>query len=777
VSDIKVFRHAVMVGIMICYFIALIAHSDFWGNILSPMAAAFTLIITFRAYVVQGKKAVNRMIGLNFSLGILTYATADILWALCDLVWKVDPNEVFIITLLYSLTNLFLALGLTIYGFVILRKWNIIQMILDSLIITYLLLMLIWFFFFDTRIEKFMEVQGDPLSFGSIALDVLIITWLVIWYVAVRAGNIPNHIRVASIGALLYAVVDLVYYYQYFYDIYSANSILDGFYMISLVLFAVSGMMKIKLIDADDGQGVFNVGQRNRSLYLLLAPSLLIIFKGIDVNQLLILVSVILFHSIISSYVQTNIFKEEELRNEKKLNNELEKMVQLRTKELEDSNRALQQLIDQDYTTGLYNRRYLLSYLDNMIKILDQEKRIVLLYIDMNRYKMINTMFGNDISDRILAELANRLKPLSKWTDRSITAVYREDSFVFAGIGLNNYEDAHRLAIEAVRLCSDIYHIEGYQIRITVNIGISIYPLDAANKEELIRHADLAMTQARKHGYNMIHEYDFNLSDVYIRKNSIELLMRKASYDQEFMVYYQPQLDTETRRLTGFEALLRWKTSTGEFISPGEFIPVAEESGYIIPIGAWAMKNVLRQMVNWNNRLKRQIMIGINVSLKQLNTEQFIGKLKTEMESIQVKPEWVDLEITESLQLQENPEAIKKLEELRACGIHISIDDFGTGYSSLSYFKSLQADRIKLAKELIDMIHTDDFDYQLVKSMIQLSHARGIKVIAEGVETEEQWATLRELQCDEVQGFYFGRPVPVSEVERIYQKLLTREED
>jgi EAL domain-containing protein (putative c-di-GMP-specific phosphodiesterase class I) len=148
-----------------------------------------------------------------------------------------------------------------------------------------------------------------------------------------------------------------------------------------------------------------------------------------------------------------------------------------------------------------------------------------------------------------------------------------------------------------------------------------------------------------------------------------------------------------------------------------------------------------------------------------------------EMESLQVKPEWVDLEITESLQLQENVEAIKKLKELRAYGINISIDDFGTGYSSLSYFKSLQADRIKLAKELIDTIHTDDFDYQLVKSMIQLSHARGIKVIAEGVETEEQWATLKELQCDEVQGYYFGRPVPVAEIERIYHNLLSQEDE
>jgi EAL domain-containing protein (putative c-di-GMP-specific phosphodiesterase class I) len=282
------------------------------------------------------------------------------------------------------------------------------------------------------------------------------------------------------------------------------------------------------------------------------------------------------------------------------------------------------------------------------------------------------------------------------------------------------------------------------------------------------------MTQARMQGFNVVHKFDLKLSEAFFRKNSIEIMLKKNNIMQEFMVYYQPQLYTDSKKIFGFEALLRWKTATGEFIAPNEFIPVAEETGYIIPIGDWVMKMVMKQLVNWNSRFKEKIMISINVSLKQLNSRQFLEKIQDELNRLSIKPEWIDLEITESLQLQENPDVMKMLTDIRELGISISIDDFGTGYSSLSYFKCLPADRIKLAKELIDYVHVDEFDYQLVKSIILLSRAKGIRVIAEGVETKEQWETLKELQCDEVQGFLFGRPLPPEEIEKVFGGDLIR---
>jgi EAL domain-containing protein (putative c-di-GMP-specific phosphodiesterase class I) len=249
-------------------------------------------------------------------------------------------------------------------------------------------------------------------------------------------------------------------------------------------------------------------------------------------------------------------------------------------------------------------------------------------------------------------------------------------------------------------------------------------------------------------------------------------MLKKVIFSQEFMLYFQPQFQIESKKLIGFEALLRWKTPSGEFIPPSEFIPIAEETGYIVTIGDWVNRMALRQLFEWNKKAKEMIMIGINVSLKQLNSLKFIDKLTDEINNLSLKPEWIDLEITESLQLQENPEILNILASIRNLGFTISIDDFGTGFSSLSYLKNLPVDRIKIAKELVDNVHMDDFDYQMVKSIIMLSKVKGIRVIAEGVETEEQWAVLKKLHCDEVQGYLFGRPLPAEEAQIFINNML-----
>jgi EAL domain-containing protein (putative c-di-GMP-specific phosphodiesterase class I) len=279
------------------------------------------------------------------------------------------------------------------------------------------------------------------------------------------------------------------------------------------------------------------------------------------------------------------------------------------------------------------------------------------------------------------------------------------------------------------------------------------------------------MSHARTFGFNTIKEYDLQLSEVFHRRNSIEIMMKKVDFAHEFMLYYQPQLRTNDRSVIGFEALIRWKTANGEFITPGEFIPIAEETGYIVPIGAWVMKTALKQLSEWNKMGKSKIKIGINVSLRQFDTHVFMENLFEEIKSLELQPEYIDLEIIESIQLQSNPEMIQILEEIRSHGITVSIDDFGTGFSSLSYLKNLPVDRIKLARELVQSVHMDEFDYQLIKSIIEISRAKGIKVIAEGVETEEQWAALKELQCDEVQGYLFGKAMLPVELESIYKEL------
>jgi diguanylate cyclase (GGDEF)-like protein len=733
--------------------------------------------VTFESFYLKPKLSKDRFSGLTLSLSILVWSLSDLLWAIADIIYHINPGDVSVITYGYAFTNLFLTMALFTYGYREFRKWNSVQILLDSVVISFCIIELIWLIFLNEDVKNIVFLQSDWTSIALISTDILIIIWIAIWFLSIRNGKLPLFLRFVSAGALLYAIADLVFYYQYFYCTYKPNSILDAIYVTSFLLIAIAGVLRMKDREKKAEMELYNnIGRNSKGALLLIAPILVVLFKGFVVNRLLLFVSVIMLYFMFSNYIQKNIYKEGLLRRELDLNSELEQKVTARTEELIEKNEELQKLLNQDFVTGLYNRRYLLTFLANKMSTLEDQETIVLLFIDINRFKMITTMFGHYIGERILNQTAEKLKRLDKQENTTILATYRDDVFVFAAKGRYDYEQGYKLAQEAITLCNEIYRMEEYQIRVTVNIGISIYPYDSKTKEELIRHADIAMSQARAKGFNMVQEFDRKLSEVFYRRNTIEIMLKKVVFRQEFILYFQPQLNTISKKLIGFEALLRWFTPKGELIPPSEFIPIAEETGYIVAIGDWVTRMALRQLAWWNKNAKEPIMIGINVSLKQLNSVEFMDKLTTEMKKLSLKPEWIDLEITESLHLQEYPEIMDMLATIRELGISISIDDFGTGFSSLSYLKDLPADRIKIAKELVDNIHIDDFDYQLVRSIILLSKAKGIRVIAEGVETEEQWAVLKDLQCDEVQGYLFGRPMPAQQVESIYGEILNSKE-
>lgn len=567
--------------LFLCYLTAIVTRSELWCEVLSPILTFLAFAVTFYGLYYKETNQRTRRIGLLLSLSIFTWCIFDILCACNDSMFHHDLLENSIISFLYKLTDLFILIALTVYGYYILRKWNGMQLLVE--------------------------------------------------------------------------------------------------------------------------------------------------------------------HS-----------------------SELEIKVKERTEELEEKNRVLQHLLDQDFVTGLKNRRYLLKHLEKMIASRKEQETIVLLYLDINRFKMISTMYGQYIGDMLLYEIAERLRPLEKLAEHTILTSYIDASFVFAATGEFDYKTGLEFSKEAIRLCSDSYTIDKYLIRLNVNIGISLYPLDSKSKEQLIKNADIAMSQAKNQGLNCVREFDANLSKAVFSRNMTEIMLKRANFNQEFMIYYQPQFITENVQLIGFEALLRWRTPAGEMINPGEFIPVAEETGYIIPVGDWVMTMAIKQLAEWNKRFQEKIMIGINVSLKQLSSTQFAEHLKENMDRLEIKPEWIDIEITESFQLHDNPEVLTILEDIRSLGVRISIDDFGTGYSSLSYFKNLPIDRIKIAKELVDYIHISEFDYKLAEAIILLSKAKGIRVIAEGVETKEQWEVLKALQCDEVQGYYFGRPEPAAAIEQAF---------
>lgn len=326
-----------------------------------------------------------------------------------------------------------------------------------------------------------------------------------------------------------------------------------------------------------------------------------------------------------------------------------------------------------------------------------------------------------------------------------------------------------KIAQQIIDNCSTILQIGLYSFKLTISVGISIYPLDAGDSSILLKNSDMAMYQAKKIGFNRFVSFNQQLSTIIKRKNEIEVALSQADFDREFMLYYQPQFNVQ-KELIGMEALLRWNSPKIGSVPPAEFIPIAEETDQIVPIGKWVMKKAIEQIVLWNRNYRLQLRMSINVSPKQLEQTGFFNDLQECIKNCYAKPEWLDVEITEGVSVEGAYRMTEISYQFKQAGISISIDDFGTGYSSLSYLKLVPFDRLKIDKTLIDSITTENYDQHITEFIIALARSLNIETIAEGVESQEQFDLLCELGCEQIQGFLFGKPNSSIEFEETYFK-------
>lgn len=763
----KIFKQFALGFVFVIYFLTVVFESNYWGNVLSPVVTFIAGYYIWYEYFCKEKVSYKKVAGFFLFLSIFNWFITDVIWGILNNIWKVDPLKLDFISYEYSFTNLCIAIFVFMIGFNEIKKWNRIQSLVDIISISICYILLIWNLFFNHSMQNVITLHSELISVLSIFLNFIIFFWIAIWFFSMRKSKMPKFLQFTLAGIMLFIFVDLLYYYQYFYSLYEPNTILDGCYVIAFMVIAYGAAKKKWEVVEDDSYVSYHAETANKGFFLLLAPIILTLFKGIQLQSLMIMILVIVFHFVFTNYIQNNINKDSIIIKERELNEYLEQRIKDRTEELTKKNLELDYLLNQDIVTGLYNRRYFLEKIQSEMQS-TKDAAIILFYLDINKYKLINTMFGNYVVDKILMEMSRRLKELSFISKSSILAAYGEDTFVLTVKGSYQYQDANVMAEEIISKCSDVYQIEEYDIHVTLNIGISIYPFDAKTRKDLIQHADTAMTYAKNQGYNTYITYETELCNLIYKKNNIELLLKNANYEEEFMLYYQPQVRIADKKIIGFEALIRWKQKNGDFIPPGEFIPIAEETNLIIPIGDWVMRKALQQLALWNQNNNLNITIGINVSVKQLNGRNFINNLRAEIEKLNLKPEWVDIEITESIAIEDNLGIKDILKEIKEMGISISIDDFGTGYSSLNYLKDLPISRIKVAKPIIDEICHNEFDYVITKCVIEIAKAKNYNVIAEGVETQEQWDYLQKLKCDEVQGYFFAKPMPATEINEKY---------
>ncbi|GKU82314.1 EAL domain-containing protein [Niallia sp. NCCP-28] len=419
-----------------------------------------------------------------------------------------------------------------------------------------------------------------------------------------------------------------------------------------------------------------------------------------------------------------------------------------------------------DQLTGLYNRRALLEELQVEInKAQEAGTQFALLTIDLDRFKYINDNFGHIVGDQILIKVADRLLEFADYR----LSVFRQGGDEFNILLIETSKEETSLLAESIlSRFTESFCLHAQEYYITPSIGISMFPIDGAGEEALIKNADEALFRVKERGKA---HYQFYRSEMNRKEKnvvSLETNLRKAIQRHELTLYYQPQVNLKNKKCDSFEALLRWNSPTLGLISPADFIPLAEETGLIIPIGSWVIETACKQIKNWSKQFRKDIRIAVNISPKQFQQSNFIDMVKSSIEKYSIQPSSLEIEITEGA-MQNTLEAIPVLKGLKDLGVVISVDDFGTGYSSLSYIKQFPIDVLKIDQSFVKDVLENDKDAAITTTIIHLGQNLGMEVIAEGVERREQADFLLAANCHKAQGFYFSKPLPSEEINQLFQ--------
>ncbi|WP_159887491.1 putative bifunctional diguanylate cyclase/phosphodiesterase [Paenibacillus puerhi] len=419
-----------------------------------------------------------------------------------------------------------------------------------------------------------------------------------------------------------------------------------------------------------------------------------------------------------------------------------------------------------DDMTGLPNRRMFLQQLEAVLAA-GGAGRLAVFFLDIDRFKMVNDGFGHDYGDMLLLQVAERFTRCMTENDFLARTEGDEFALFFAGWPESaGAEHVHDLANSLSRVLEEPFTLGQYQLHVTASIGIALMTEEENSAEELMKCADMALTRAKEKGRNNYQLFNSQMKSASLEKLTLERELRQALLREELLLHYQPQMDIESGRIVGFEALVRWAHPERGLVSPGHFIPFAEESGLIVPIGEWVLREACRQNKEWQDAGYAPPPVSVNLSTRQFLQHNLAGRVAEVLKVTGLDPNQLELEITESCTMDVEY-AIEQMHELKRLGVKISIDDFGTGYSSLSYLKKFPIDKLKIDQSFVRDIMTDPNDAAIVASIIAMTGHLSLKVIAEGVETEEQLQFLHRNQCDEIQGYYFSPPLPVQKVQQL----------
>jgi diguanylate cyclase (GGDEF)-like protein/PAS domain S-box-containing protein len=421
-----------------------------------------------------------------------------------------------------------------------------------------------------------------------------------------------------------------------------------------------------------------------------------------------------------------------------------------------------------DALTGLANRRLFQEHLSIALALAQRRNSLLaVLFLDLDHFKVINDSLGHTVGDDLLRHVAGRIREALREGDT--VARVGGDEFTIVLQEVAQKEDAARVAQKVLHAISEPVELAGHRLYVTASVGVTLFPEDGTDAEALLKNADNAMYRAKAEGRNTYQMATRELSRITRERMTLEIGLHNAIERNEFELHYQPQIDLATHRIVGTEALIRWRHPQRGMISPAEFIPVAEERGFIVIIGDWVVRTACEQARRFHDK-GHEIRVSVNISARQFTEPSFAAMIEDVVRRTGISPKLLELEITENVAMENVDLTLTVLSRLRRIGVSIAIDDFGTGHSALNYLKRFPIDTLKIDRDFIEDLPYGDEDAAIVHAVVSLARGLRLRVVAEGVETDEQLEYLRSVRCPEVQGYIFGHPVPAHEFERLLER-------
>lgn len=452
----------------------------------------------------------------------------------------------------------------------------------------------------------------------------------------------------------------------------------------------------------------------------------------------------------------------------KKVKSTQEELAQ-KYEELKRSEERNKKLAYVDYLTDLPNRISFTEKLEQIMVTLRKDEVIAIMYIDLDNFKNINDVLGHSYGDELLIDVTDRMKQVLDEND--FFARFGGDEFIVLTQNLESTEQYEEKIRKIQKVFTYPFVLSTREFFVTTSIGIAFAPKDGKTTQMLIKNVDAAMYSAKAMGKNTYCYYDENINESLLSKIELQSELRNALNNNEFVVFYQAQIDLKNDKIVGFEALVRWSHPEKGIIGPNGFVQVAEETGLIVPIGRFVLFEACRQLKRWEEEGYDDISVAVNLSARQFKDADIIAMVHEAIEENQIAPKKLDLEITESIAIENIEYTIEIIQQLKSIGVRFSLDDFGTGYSSMNYLKHLPVNNLKIDKSFLDRVIEDTSDQQIVSTIITLAQTLDLVVIAEGVESCEQAVFLKEANCNQAQGYLYSKPIPEAEAGKLLQQF------